>query len=304
MSSQFGIGEKLRAERIRRKRSIEDISRETRIAPRMLEAIEKDDFSSLPGLLFARNFVKQYALALKLDPEPILAELPRIDISKAQMPEPPVRPKRTAEMWNPDWNGAISSFVWFAVAIAAAVAAYVHFNRPLETVARATNSRPAAAVVQTSPPPTAPAPQPGAAAGEKSQTAPTRVAQKVPAAPGGAPSQPIQSPSAEPAKPTDDDNAAGRKVNVSITAHADSWIEVTADGRTVFTGTLKPNESREISGNDMVKLVAGNAGGITVSLNGRTLDPLGAAGQVKVLRLTEEGLQAGVVNRPPMNDRL
>jgi cytoskeleton protein RodZ len=93
-------------------------------------------------------------------------------------------------------------------------------------------------------------------------------------------------------------------VKVSITAHADSWIQIAADGRTVFTGTLKPNESREISGNEMVTLVAGNAGGITVSLNGRTLDPLGAAGQVKVLRLTEEGLQAGVVNPRPMNDRL
>ena len=66
MGSQFGIGERLRSERIRRKRSIDDISRETRIAPRMLEAIEKEEFSSLPGLLFARNFVKQYALALGL----------------------------------------------------------------------------------------------------------------------------------------------------------------------------------------------------------------------------------------------
>ena len=306
MSSQFGIGEKLRAERIRRKRSIEDISRETRIAPRMLEAIEKDDFNSLPGLLFARNFVKQYALALGLDPEPILAELPHIDISKAQMPEPPARPKRTAEIWDPEWNGAISSFVWFVVAIAAGVAAYIHFNRPLDTAARAGNSRPAAAVVQTSPKTSAPAPQPGAAPAEKAQTAPTRVAQAVPAAPGSAGNQPIQSQAPKPASPAgrDEDNAPGRKVNVSITAHADSWIEVTADGRTVFTGTLKPNESREISGNDIVKLVAGNAGGITVSLNGRTLDPLGAAGQVKVLRLTEEGLQAGVVNPPPMNDRL
>lgn len=297
MSSQFGIGEKLRAERIRRKRSIEDISRETRIAPRMLQAIEKEDFNSLPGLLFARNFVKQYALALGLDPEPIVAELPHIDISKAQMPEPPARPKRTAEIWDPEWNGAISSFVWFAVAIAAGVAAYVHFNRPLDTATPARNSRAAAAVVQTSR-------QPGAAAAEKSQTAPTRVAQPVPAAPDSARNQPVQSPSPESAKPAADDNAAGRKVNVSITAHADSWIEVTSDGRTVFTGTLKPNESREISGNEMVKLVAGNAGGITVSLNGRTLDPLGAAGQVKVLRLTEEGLQAGVVNPRPMNDRL
>jgi cytoskeletal protein RodZ len=301
VGSQFGIGERLRSERIRRKRSINDISRETRIAPRMLEAIENDDFNSLPGLVFARNFVKQYALALGLDPEPILAELPNVDISTTPMPEPPEhsRPKRTSrEIWDPEWNGAISSFAWFAVAVAAGVAAYIHFNRPLESVAGAKHPAPVAAVVQARAK-TKPPEHLDAAPAGNSQAAPASATPAVPTEPGG-------SAGSQQSKPveTAEDNDSGRKVKVSITAHADSWIQVTADGRMVFTGTLKPNESREIFGNEMVKLVAGNAGGITVSLNGRTLDPLGAAGQVKVVRLTGEGLQAGVVNPRPMNDRL
>jgi cytoskeleton protein RodZ len=301
VGSQFGIGERLRSERIRRKRSIEDISRETRIAPRMLEAIEKEEFSSLPGLLFARNFVKQYALALGLDPEPIVAGLPHVDVSAARLPEPPVRLKRT-EIWNPEWNGAISSFAWFVIAVAAGVAAYIHFNRPLETAAsgRAPHVVVAAAMQSGSAPSSA----------ERGQTGTTEKPEApMPANDRAVSAEPKistvgdQSPRARSLR-TDEDQAAGHKVNVSITAHADSWIQVDADGRTVFTGMLKPNESRKISGDEMVKLVAGNAGGITVSLNGRTLDPLGAAGQVKVLKLTEEGLQAGVVNPRPMDDRL
>ena len=300
MGSQFGIGERLRAERIRRKRSIAEISRETRIAPRMLEAIEKEDFSSLPGLLFARNFVKQYAVALGLDPEPILAGLPHIDISAAPLPAPPARSKRT-EIWDPEWNGAISSFVWFAVAVGIGVAAYVHFNRPLETAAGVRTSQAVEAVKQPESTPRS-AERPGAATNRNPEAIPARTDRTVSTELNNVT---VKSEPAE-AKPLqkNEDQAAGHKVNVSITAHADSWIQVDADGRTVFTGTLKPNESREISGDDMVKLVAGNAGGITVSLNGRTLDPLGAAGQVKVLKLTEEGLQAGVANPRPMDDRL
>jgi cytoskeletal protein RodZ len=266
----------------------------------MLEAIEKEDFNSLPGLLFTRNFVKQYAVALGLDPEPILADLPHVDISTTPMPEPPAQSRsKHAEIWDPEWNGAISSFVWFVLAVAAGIAAYVHFNRPLETAPGPKNPAPAAQVAEARPQPK-PAPRPDStpanASADQTRTTPvaaTPVVSHEPSVSAG--NQPRQ---------TDDESAAGHKVKVSITAHADSWIQVTADGKTVFTGTLKPNESREISGNEMVQLLAGNAGGITVSLNGRTLDPLGAEGQVKMLRLTEEGLQAGVRNPHPMDDRL
>ena len=40
-----------------------------------------------------------------------------------------------------------------------------------------------------------------------------------------------------------------------------------------------------------MKIVAGNAGALTISLNGKTLEPLGPIGQVRVVRLTAEGPQ-------------
>jgi hypothetical protein len=80
-------------------------------------------------------------------------------------------------------------------------------------------------------------------------------------------------------------------VQVIITAHEAAWIEMSADGKTTFTGTLQADEMKEIAADEQVKLVAGNAGALTILLNGKTLEPLGAIGQVRVVRLTAEGPQ-------------
>ena len=75
-------------------------------------------------------------------------------------------------------------------------------------------------------------------------------------------------------------------------------MQLSADGKTSFTGILMPNEKKEISAAEQVKIVAGNAGGLTVSLNGKPLEPLGPVGQVRVVRLTAEGPQFLQVAHP------
>ncbi len=87
--ASFGIGAKLRQERLSLGRSVEDVARETRISEKFLDAIEREDFERLPGLLFTRNFVRQYAQSLRLDPDPLLAELPKPDESAVRLPEAP-----------------------------------------------------------------------------------------------------------------------------------------------------------------------------------------------------------------------
>ncbi len=80
-------------------------------------------------------------------------------------------------------------------------------------------------------------------------------------------------------------------MQVVITAHESAWVQMTVDGKVVFTGILKADEMKEIAADEQVKLVAGNAGALTILLNGKTLEPLGAIGQVRVVRLTAEGPQ-------------
>lgn len=72
-----GIGHQLRAARIARCMSIEDVSRQLRISVQQIEAIEKEDFAKLPGRTFLRGFIRNYTNLMQLDPVPILKLLPQ-----------------------------------------------------------------------------------------------------------------------------------------------------------------------------------------------------------------------------------
>lgn len=72
-----GIGHQLRAARMARSMSIEDVSRQLRISVQQIEAIEKEDFAKLPGRTFLRGFIRNYTNLMQLDPAPILKLLPQ-----------------------------------------------------------------------------------------------------------------------------------------------------------------------------------------------------------------------------------
>jgi len=61
------IGEKLRLEREARGISLREISEQTRISMRYLEAIEGDDYQRLPGGIFNRSFIRAYAKFIGYD---------------------------------------------------------------------------------------------------------------------------------------------------------------------------------------------------------------------------------------------
>lgn len=66
------IGERLREAREEKGLSLEDIQQKTKIQNRYLQAIEEDNLDDLPGKFYARAFIKEYALAVDLDPSEVL----------------------------------------------------------------------------------------------------------------------------------------------------------------------------------------------------------------------------------------
>ncbi len=66
------IGERLRNARELKKLSIKDISKETNISPRYLEAIEDEEFEKIPGETYVLGFLRTYAEFLKLDGDEIV----------------------------------------------------------------------------------------------------------------------------------------------------------------------------------------------------------------------------------------
>ena len=155
--ASFEIGARLRQERLSRGVTIDDVARETKISTRYLEAIEEDRFESLPGLVFARNFVRQFAASLKLDPDPLVADMPKPDDLTVPLPNPPARGHLSYTT-----DRRIHSAIWLFIAATAAIGAWAYFNRSERT--HAANAAPAviqtveAAPVVFSPPPPPPTP--------------------------------------------------------------------------------------------------------------------------------------------------
>lgn len=71
------IGEKLRLEREAHGIALRDISEQTRISMRYLEAIESDDYRRLPGGIFNRSFIRAYAKFVGFDEQEAIEEYNR-----------------------------------------------------------------------------------------------------------------------------------------------------------------------------------------------------------------------------------
>ena len=52
---------------------------------------------------------------------------------------------------------------------------------------------------------------------------------------------------------------------------------------------IQANETKSLQAGDTVTLRVGNAGGVSISLNGKAIPALGPKGQVRVVLLTPDG---------------
>ena len=81
--AEDGLGEWLRTSREERGYDFDRVERDTRISRGYIEAMEHEQFDTLPAPVYARGFVRSYARYLGLDEEEALARMPR------ELPRPP-----------------------------------------------------------------------------------------------------------------------------------------------------------------------------------------------------------------------
>ena len=281
------VGDYLRELRQRRGLSLEEMSRATRVASRYLECLESDRFSALPAPVFTRGFIRAYCQAVGEPPDEALA---RYESRDGATPPPPRTtpaagpPPVPAESGARSRSAVLVSFVLlvilgmalFAVALMTQPAREERVDRRPPADAVASLPAPAAPTVPEASPPSSPPaapptpPRPAAVA-----PPPVPASAVVTAAPVRATAPPAWLPDVQAA-------TGGVASPYRLVAHVSeaTWIRVrTEDGRNIEE-TVPAGEVREWVSNRPFVLTLGNAGGVTLELNGRTLPPLGASGAV------------------------
>ena len=108
-------------------------------------------------------------------------------------------------------------------------------------------------------------------------TAPAPSAPGAPAVRAASDASPPAAAVSKPAAPV----AAGA-TRIELVASEPSWVSVRAsDGTTLMSGLIEPGKSQSVDIRESAVLRAGNAGGLTVRANGKSLGPLGPHGAVR-----------------------
>lgn len=299
------VGETLRRERLRRNLDLDSISRELKISSRMLQAIEDERFERLPGGVFARSFVRQYARLLGLDEDEMAAQVQRQLEPGDEAPKLPEIQKPISadlrvprvERWSGrgdsrPWSSSLPALALLVLAMLVCSGIYAWWQKARRAPAATVSVNAAAAQTQPAAAPPASVPV---------QPAPETPAMAAPE-PGGAQPPAAQSPAAEPPAaaaaapaPPPDSNAP---VRVEVTADEQVWVSARSDGKYVFSATLEPGQKRTVDAGSEVVLRLGNAGGASISLNGKPIGAVGPKGQIRQVQLTLGGFKIVLPKAP------
>lgn len=255
-------GETLRIERERQKLTIQDIEQGTSIRAVYIEALENGEYDKLPGAVYAKGFVKNYANFLNLDADKLAkdfaAELSpptqeEIDAETLNAEEKVVEEDKKAEklkitelhspnvkVHDSDSSSSSSTMIIAAVLLIAIFAGGVwyYLKNSAENVANVTPP------VQTE------------------VNKPAENNQQNPA------TNPVSA-----AVPQDG-------VNIQAKFNGECWTRVFVDGVYAYEGVPAAGEVMNWHGVEGVTIRVGNAAGVEVSMNGQNYGTLGGIGEV------------------------
>ena len=270
-SELASFGEELRREREIRGISLKEIADATKISKRFLDALERNDHRTLPAPVFTRGFVREYSRYVGLNAEEMVnrynfaaANDDRIE-KPPQVEKYPQTPPRDISPKPPRKRGIPP--------------AYARVDRNLVAAAFIAAALAGVAwwAVQN-----------------------RRIDQDVSAEPTvvatASVTATVPPPPPEPA-PVADDSI----LRLAVEAVDDAWVVLEADGKTVVNEEMRRGERRTFEANERFRFRnIGNAAGLKLTLNGATVPPLGADGEVIKNRVFDreqlEKIRAGALN--------
>ncbi len=269
-----GIGETLREARETQGRSLEDAARAVRARTSQLQDLEDERFDAFGGDVYAKGFLRSYAVELGLDPEPLVAtfrrEIGEQDASPSSNMVVPVNtgggPRATTP---PAW----AAWALVAVVVVAGIIFLGVIGSP--TPDTAGDDEPVG-----TPPESAPSTPDGT---DDEATDDDD---------GGNDADPEPEPTPEPEpEPEPDPEPEFEGVEVVLALEDASWMRVSQDGAVILEEVVEAGETLQYVGESEVIVRLGNAGGVRVQYNGEDIGPAGGSGEVVELRFTPDGYE-------------
>ena len=238
----MSLGSVISASRNAAGMSVEKLAEETSIRPGLLREMEKDNFLNCGGETYARGHLRNIATKLKVDPDVFLS----LYIEEQSVVERKIQDllTETNVMRSSKEKSNISWKTLASISLSCIVIAGV----AQVVISNSKTSTPVASKSIASPTP--------------SISTPTASASPTPSA-------------------TIASTMTGA-ITVSLQAKdGKSWIFANdSTGHTLFSGQIFDGESRDIASDSPISIRIGNAGAIDLTVNGKKVGQIGAAGQV------------------------
>lgn len=239
----------LQTVRVEKGISIERVTEESRIRGEILRSIEAEDHDNLPDDVFVKGFLRLFAEAIGADPEEALRRF-----ALRRKPEQMVKGRSSDEAERPRrfWLTLLGVIAVMVCLVGGTLWIYqMFYQKGLDATPHVSAQSEKEAVAADD------------------HTTPTE-----------APTATIEDTAWE----TDDAGEPATYV-LEIVCHEDTWLKVIADDARATEHNLKPGEKIEFKANTVFNLLIGNAGGVSVQLNGEPVPVSGTSGQVVNVQL-------------------
>jgi cytoskeleton protein RodZ len=281
-----GIGDALRSAREAQGLSLDEAAADLRARPEQLRALEEERFGSFGGDVYAKGFLKNYAVELGIDPKPLLdayrREVSGDETATTGFVGGVAKP--------PKERGAPPAWIVWLLAAVVIVAGFAFLSMVGSGVAPPTSE------------PDEPIGSPPASADSDDVTE-DDAADAADDEPTEAPAEPEETETeTEPAEEDEDTEATEPEdeetepaepegVELLVALEEPSWMRVVIDGTPVLETIVPEGEVRQYRAEDEIEIRFGNPGGVRVELNGDDLGPQGTRGIPITLRYTIDGVE-------------
>ena len=270
-------GRALAEARAARNLTVAEVAQQLKLSATQVKALEADAYDRLPGPVFVRGFVRNYARLLDLDAEALAGtvELPHVP-SPASAAIPLSRNIPFPEKGRTNW---VPYALVLVLIVGAVVLFEIFFSAPSAVVVSAVTPKPAV----VAPVVVEPLPPVKEAVSVAPQPSPQVEVVTVAAVPEAA-----VSPAPEPASAPVPPQFQAGMAELHFVFETDSWVEVRDRNERILFSQLNPvGTEHRMQSRRPLNLVIGNARGVRLTYNGQPFD-LAPYTRVEVARFTLE----------------